>query len=115
MPYCKNCGNQMADAAVVCVKCGFAKGDGASFCQICGRPLAPGTPVCLSCGAGASAKPAVPEGYERRSKLAAGLLQQISACITFISDAPAGLRLSLCCPSPGLRYAPLFFSSPFSQ
>ena len=74
MPYCKNCGNLMDNAAVVCVKCGFAKGDGASFCQSCGRPLAPGTPVCLSCGAGASAKPAVPEGYERRSKLAAGLL-----------------------------------------
>lgn len=74
MPYCKNCGNLMDNAAVVCVKCGFAKGDGAWFCQICGRPLAPGTPVCLSCGAKVSVKPAVPEGYERRSKLAAGLL-----------------------------------------
>lgn len=74
MPYCKNCGNLMDNAAVVCVKCGFAKGDGASFCQSCGKPLAPGTPVCLSCGAKVSVKPAVPEGYERRSKLAAGLL-----------------------------------------
>ena len=74
MPYCKNCGNEMADAAVVCVKCGAAKGSGTAFCHNCGKPLAPGAAVCTSCGVPATSGPSVPAGYEQKSKMAAGLL-----------------------------------------
>ena len=74
MPYCKNCGNEMADAAVVCVKCGAAKGSGTAFCHNCGKPLAPGAAVCTACGVPATSGPSVPAGYEQKSKMAAGLL-----------------------------------------
>ena len=52
--YCKNCGTQMADEAVVCVNCGVAKGSGVAYCHNCGKELAPGAAVCLACGVAAA-------------------------------------------------------------
>lgn len=69
--FCRNCGNQMADNAAVCVKCGVAAGMGASYCQNCGQPTMPGATVCTNCGVFLSQP--VPAG-EQKSKLAAGLL-----------------------------------------
>lgn len=68
--YCKNCGNQMDENAVVCVKCGCAKGTGISFCPNCGKPIDPNAAVCTSCGSATA--PAVTA--DSKSKLAAGLL-----------------------------------------
>lgn len=68
--FCKNCGNQMVDSAVVCVKCGVAAGQGTNFCQNCGAQTIPGAAVCTACG---SALTTVVSG-EQKSKLAAGLL-----------------------------------------
>lgn len=43
MYFCKNCGEPyMTDEAVMCVKCGVAKGQGNNYCHNCGKPLAPG-------------------------------------------------------------------------
>lgn len=67
--FCKNCGSPMDPNAVVCVKCGCAKGTGISYCPNCGTPTAPGAAVCLKCGSALTT--AVPGG---KSKLAAGLL-----------------------------------------
>lgn len=69
--YCKNCGNQMDDVAVVCVKCGAQKGSGQSFCQNCGNPVVPGAFACTTCGAPLNT---IPAGAEQKSKLCAGLL-----------------------------------------
>lgn len=71
MYYCKNCGEPyMTDEAVMCVKCGVAKGQGSNYCHNCGKPMAPQASVCLSCGvAAAQAVPA-----DAKSKIAAGLL-----------------------------------------
>lgn len=42
MYYCKNCGEPyMTDEAVMCIKCGVAKGQGNNYCHNCGKPLAP--------------------------------------------------------------------------
>ena len=70
--YCKNCGNQMDENAVVCVKCGCAKGTGISFCPNCGQPIAPNAAVCTSCGSALVTAPVVTA--DSKSKLAAGLL-----------------------------------------
>lgn len=71
MYYCKNCGEPyMTDEAVMCVKCGVAKGQGTNYCHNCGKPIAPESTVCLNCGVanqGASNSGA-------KSKIAAGLL-----------------------------------------
>lgn len=62
----------MDASAVVCVKCGCAKGAGASFCQNCGNSTAPGAAVCLSCGASLATQTDGQVGD--KSKLTAGLL-----------------------------------------
>ena len=69
--YCKNCGNTMDDNAVICVKCGCAKGTGTSYCHNCGQPTLPGAAVCTNCGV-SLATPAA--NGNQKSKMAAGLL-----------------------------------------
>ena len=76
--YCRNCGNVMDDNAVVCVKCGVAKGVGTNFCPNCGTNTVPNAVVCVKCGVplnnpttpGPGPNPLVPQ----KSKMAAGLL-----------------------------------------
>ena len=77
--YCKNCGNQMDDMAVVCLKCGAAKGTGAGFCPNCGGAAMPGACVCTKCGAALHTPANQPftnafVSGGPKSKLAAGLL-----------------------------------------
>ena len=68
--YCKNCGTQRADEAVVCVNCGVAKGAGVAYCHNCGKELAPGAAVCLACGVAAA-----PQAQKSdKNKLVAALL-----------------------------------------
>ena len=70
MYYCKNCGEPyMTDEAVMCVKCGTAKGVGSNYCHNCGKPLTPGATVCMNCGVAVVSANAA----EAKSKLAAGL------------------------------------------
>ena len=71
MYYCKNCGElYMTDEAVMCIRCGVAKGQGSNYCHNCGKTLAPDAAVCMNCGV--ANKPAVMPGA--KSKLVAGLL-----------------------------------------
>lgn len=78
MYFCKNCGEPyMTDEAVMCVKCGVAKGSGSNYCHNCGKPLAPNADVCLNCGV-RNVKMAAPG--EAKSKLAAGLLGIFLGC-----------------------------------
>ena len=84
--FCRNCGNQMYDNAVVCVKCGCQAGVGNNFCPNCGQQVTPGAAVCVHCGVALYAQqqpypnqaygapygaPAMPGA---KSKMAAGLL-----------------------------------------
>ena len=68
--YCKNCGNTMDPNAVICVKCGCAKGTGTSYCPNCGQATVPGAAACTNCGVALAA----PVSGEAKSKLVAGLL-----------------------------------------
>ena len=71
MYFCKNCGEPyMTDEAVMCVKCGVAKGQGSNYCHNCGKPVAPEASVCLNCGVANKPKASA----DSKSKLAAGLL-----------------------------------------
>lgn len=75
--YCKNCGNQMDDAAVVCTSCGFAKGTGSKFCPNCGVEIAEGQAMCVNCGVALNQQAvnaANNANSAAKSKLAAGLL-----------------------------------------
>ncbi len=77
MYFCKNCGEPyMTDEAVMCVKCGVAKGQGSNYCHNCGKPMAPEANVCLSCGV--SATPVA--SSDAKSKMVAGLLGIFLGC-----------------------------------
>lgn len=69
--FCKNCSNQLDDAAVVCVRCGAPRGQGNAYCHNCAAATAPGAAVCTNCGAGL-AQPPLPG--TQKSKMTAGLL-----------------------------------------
>ncbi len=72
--FCKNCGNQMDNIAVVCTKCGVGAGAGNSFCPNCGQTTAQGAMVCINCGAMLDQKNHQNLGMEQKSKIAAGIL-----------------------------------------
>ncbi|MBQ7358780.1 MAG: TM2 domain-containing protein [Lachnospiraceae bacterium] len=69
--FCKNCGEQyQTEEAVICVKCGTAKGQGVNYCHHCGKPVNPESAVCMSCGVALKNASA----YQQKSKIVAGLL-----------------------------------------
>jgi len=98
--FCRNCGNEMDNAAAVCIKCGVAAGNGVNFCYNCGAQSVPGAAVCTNCGV-AFAQP-IPVG-EQKSKIAAGLLGVFlggvgahNFYLGFTGKAVAQIVLSMC-------------------
>jgi TM2 domain-containing membrane protein YozV len=68
--FCRACGKQVPDQAIMCVACGCPPRSGNAFCQNCGAPSNPAAQVCLQCGVGL---PVLATG-EQKSKMVAGLL-----------------------------------------
>jgi len=48
--YCRNCGKEVSEQAVMCVACGAPPKSGRKFCQNCGAPTSPEAEVCIKCG-----------------------------------------------------------------
>lgn len=48
--FCRSCGEEIADEAVMCVKCGVPTNKGDKFCQHCGKNTTPEQAICLNCG-----------------------------------------------------------------
>jgi len=48
--YCKNCGREIPDQAVICVGCGVSAGTGSKYCSNCGKETNENAAVCLACG-----------------------------------------------------------------
>lgn len=48
--YCRNCGKELADQAVICVSCGVPPREGKNFCQNCGAGTDPNAEICMNCG-----------------------------------------------------------------
>ena len=48
--FCTNCGNKVAENAVVCVKCGAAPQSSKKFCYNCGTAIEETQIVCVKCG-----------------------------------------------------------------
>ncbi len=71
--FCKNCGAEIAEGAVVCMTCGFAVGTGEHYCGNCGVAVEPGQAVCVSCGAALIGDGST-LGKSTKSKIIAGIL-----------------------------------------
>lgn len=48
--FCRSCGKELSDNAVVCVHCGAKPLAGSSFCQNCGATTDSAAEVCIKCG-----------------------------------------------------------------
>jgi TM2 domain-containing membrane protein YozV len=48
--YCRNCGKEVAELAVMCVSCGVPPKSGKRFCSNCGAETNLAADVCLKCG-----------------------------------------------------------------
>jgi hypothetical protein len=49
--YCRNCGNEVHDKAIMCVACGTPPKAGDKFCHYCKAESTPHSTICMSCGA----------------------------------------------------------------
>jgi len=80
--YCSNCGNEVAEQAVMCVSCGCPPRGSHKHCWNCASPIDPMAEFCVKCGVrlGAVAAPGIPGG-EFKSKMAAGLLGIFLGCL----------------------------------
>jgi TM2 domain-containing membrane protein YozV len=68
--FCRNCGKEVSDQAVMCVSCGVPPKAGKKYCQHCGAETNPAAVTCVKCGVSLSG--AVSAGS--KSKVTAGLL-----------------------------------------
>jgi hypothetical protein len=48
--YCRNCGNEVSDKAIMCVACGTPPMAGNKFCYNCKAETTPGSTICMKCG-----------------------------------------------------------------
>lgn len=48
--YCRNCGKEIDDKAVVCVACGVPPAKANKYCGNCGAPTDANAEVCIKCG-----------------------------------------------------------------
>jgi TM2 domain-containing membrane protein YozV len=54
--YCRNCGSQIDDKAIVCVKCGVPPLSEKKHCQNCGADTSPNQVICTKCGVSLTTK-----------------------------------------------------------
>jgi TM2 domain-containing membrane protein YozV/RNA polymerase subunit RPABC4/transcription elongation factor Spt4 len=69
--YCRNCGKEVADQAIMCIACGVPPRNGKKFCYNCGQATDPNAELCTKCGV----RLAIGVSQETaKSKVAAGVL-----------------------------------------
>ena len=48
--YCRNCGNEVSEKAVMCVACGTPPKAGTKYCDNCKAETSANTSICMKCG-----------------------------------------------------------------
>ncbi len=88
MKYCRHCGSEMVDEAVVCVKCGVAVGTPVrspkAYCRNCGVEMNPQAKYCVQCGV-KQEQPAGQFGFDNLTrsndgKIIAGVCSGLGKC-----------------------------------
>lgn len=69
--YCRNCGKEVAEQALMCMTCGVPPKSGKKFCQNCGEETNPGAELCTKCGVRLAIEPSKDTA---KSRIAAGIL-----------------------------------------
>ncbi|HXP49923.1 MAG TPA: TM2 domain-containing protein [Bacteroidia bacterium] len=71
--YCRNCGNEVSEKAIMCVACGTPPLAGDKFCPNCKASTTPNANICMKCGVGLG-KASAPVNGESKDWLTALLL-----------------------------------------
>lgn len=50
--YCRNCGNEVSEKAIMCVACGTPPLAGDKYCYNCKAETTPNATICMKCGVG---------------------------------------------------------------
>jgi len=50
--YCRNCGNEVSDKAIMCVACGVPPKAESKYCYNCKAETTPYATICMKCGVG---------------------------------------------------------------
>lgn len=50
--YCRNCGNEVSEKAIMCVACGTPPKAGDKFCPNCKAETTANASICMKCGVG---------------------------------------------------------------
>jgi len=50
--YCRNCGNEVSEKAIMCVACGTPPKAGNKFCYNCKAETSQNAAICMKCGVG---------------------------------------------------------------
>lgn len=69
--FCRNCGHNLDDKAVVCTQCGRKPRDGDEYCDNCGEETSSSEAFCPRCGV--ELGPSYPD-HLLKSKIVAGIL-----------------------------------------
>ena len=72
--FCRHCGQQLDNQAVICVRCGRTPQNGVYYCWYCGAQSNPIAQVCTNCGVSLQAQNPIQSQAGNRSRLVAGLL-----------------------------------------
>jgi hypothetical protein len=48
--YCRNCGNEVSEKAIMCVACGTPPKAGDKYCYNCKAETNASSPICIKCG-----------------------------------------------------------------
>jgi len=63
--YCRNCGNEVSEKAVMCVACGTPPMAGDKYCHNCKAETPPNATICMKCGVSvAHSNPVQKEGRD---------------------------------------------------
>ena len=68
--FCRNCGKDVFEQAVMCMSCGTPPKSGNHFCQNCGAETNLAAELCVKCGV----RLAIPAAEGVKSKMVAGIL-----------------------------------------
>ncbi len=97
--YCKNCGSELNENAVACIKCGCDPKKGINNCPSCGVELKPEQIICVKCGVSLTNQTNSNNSNKAESRfpipLVVGWVVNVVAWILFVATFNHAIEISM--------------------